>query len=377
MPPSGSPADGPDVVVVAVSARALAASARRAGRRPAAIDLFADTDTRALAHPCLRLPATGLGIDTGKLLEALDQPALRGLPLVYGAGFEDDPVRLARVALDRPLLGNAPLTVARCKNPFLFAETLDHLGIPHPAVAAAVEEPAEGWLLKRAGGSGGDHVGPARGTRAPSGFYFQRRVGGTPVSIQFLGNGRRSAVLGFARPWVSAAPGAPYRHGGIAGPARLPRGLETILRDVADALAGGLGLVGLNSADLMVDGGAFHLLEVNPRPGASLDLFDRPPLPPLFALHLKACAGRLPDRLPALAGCRATAVLYAAAPLGVGPAFRWPDWTADRPHGPARIAAGHPVATVLADGAATASARRAAVRRLDELTAALSLETTA
>ena len=43
-------ADGASLLIVAVSGRALAASARRAGFVPLVADFFADTDTRQIAH---------------------------------------------------------------------------------------------------------------------------------------------------------------------------------------------------------------------------------------------------------------------------------------------------------------------------------------
>jgi len=46
------PADGASFLVVAVSGRALAASARRAGFVPLGADFFAVADTRQIAHSC-------------------------------------------------------------------------------------------------------------------------------------------------------------------------------------------------------------------------------------------------------------------------------------------------------------------------------------
>jgi len=370
MPPATSPADRPDIVAVALSARALAAAAVRAGLRPAAVDLFADEDARRLAAPCVRLPSAGLRLDADALLDALSAPALRGVPLVYGSGFEDDPTLLARIAAGRPLLGNPPDAVARTKDPFAFAALLHRLGIPHPEVRAEAPPPADGHLLKRIGGSGGGHIRPAVPGPAPPGWYVQRRIGGHPVSVLFLADGRRACVVGLSRQWASPAPDAPYRYGGAAGPLRLPERVAGPMSAMVARLTEALGLVGLNSADFLVAGDTLHLLEVNPRPGASLDVFDRDPMPPLLALHADACAGRLPDRLPSLWNCRAALVHYATAPLRID-RTDWPAWTADRPSAPARIAPGEPVCTVLAEGTSVGRARRRAEQRRRHLTAAL------
>jgi predicted ATP-grasp superfamily ATP-dependent carboligase len=370
MLPATSPGERPDVVVAALSARALAAAAVRAGLRPAAIDLFADTDTRQLARPCIRLSADGLRLEPDALLDALDRPALRGVPLVYGSGFEDRPALLARIAAGRPLLGNPAGVVARTKDPFAFAALLDDLGIPHPAILKESPGPAGDHLLKRIGGSGGGHIRPATPGAAPPGWYVQRRVAGHAVSILFLADGRRSRVAGVSRQWTSPTPDAPFRYGGGAGPLRLPERLAGALTGMASRASAALGLVGLNSADFLITGQTIHLLEINPRPGASLDVFDRAPMPPLFALHRDACNGRLPDRLPALPACRAALVHYASGPTRID-AAAWPAWAVDRPDTPARIAAGDPVCTVLADGAGVSLARRRAERRRRHLAAVL------
>ncbi|PWC35358.1 ATP-grasp domain-containing protein [Azospirillum sp. TSO22-1] len=376
-PPARSPDKGePDVVVVAVSARALAAAACRAGRRPAAIDLFADDDTQQLAAACLRLPSGGLRLDGDALMEALERPELRGLPLVYGAGFEDDPRRLERIAGTRLVLGNGAVQVALVKDPFAFAEALDRLGIPHPEAARALPGSPERYLLKRIGGSGGGHVAavpPATrpGAEASRGWYFQRRVGGHAVSVLALGDGQRAVVVGFSRQWPAPTPEQPFRYGGAAGPMRATRRLGGLLSDMTTRLCAAFGLVGLVSADFLVAGETVHLLEINPRPGATLDVFDRAPLPPLFGLHVDACAGRLPDSLPTPWRCRAALVHYAAQPVTVGRCFPWPAWVADRPAGPARLDAGAPVCTVQAEGASVGSARRQAEQRQRQLAAQL------
>ena len=60
-----SPSDAYDVALIALSARALARSARRAGLRAIALDLFADADTSEHAVKAARVRAArrSLGFD--------------------------------------------------------------------------------------------------------------------------------------------------------------------------------------------------------------------------------------------------------------------------------------------------------------------------
>ncbi|MFP5516503.1 MAG: ATP-grasp domain-containing protein [Alphaproteobacteria bacterium] len=358
-----------DVLVVALSARALAASACRSGLGVAALDLFADADTAAMADRCLALPSRRLRLPGPALRHALAAPDLRGVPLVYGAGFEDRPELLAALERDRPVLGNAAGTVARLKDPLAFAALLARIGIPHPEIATSPPDEGGGWLMKRAGASGGGHIRPA-GRRVPAGHYFQRRMPGRPVSLLFLSDGRRVVPVGFSRQWVAPAPRQPFRYGGAVGPLPVPsihEGIAASMTAAVSRIAAEVGLVGLNSADFLAGPGGWCLLEINPRPGATLDLFDRSPMPGLLGLHMAACAGELPQVMPSLAGCRAATVVYARTPVLLDGRMRWPDWTADRPCTPVHVPAGAPLCTVLADAADPVEARRLAGRRAREL----------
>ena len=108
--------------------------------------------------------------------------------------------------------------------------------------------------------------------------------------------------------------------------------------------------MGLNGIDFVVDGRDWWLLEVNPRPTATLELWDVAPMPSLFRLHVQACRGRLPATLPTPRGGLATAVVYSGETLRVPKGFFWPDWCSDIPEDGSVIAPGEPVCTVLAGG---------------------------
>jgi hypothetical protein len=132
---------------------------------------------------------------------------------------------------------------------------------------------------------------------------------------------------------------------------------ETIAR-----LAAAIPLLGLNSADFLVAGDGFRLLEINPRPSATLDIFE-PPGGSLFALHMSACAGALDVAAPKLPDAMAAALVYAERDLTI-PALQWPDWAVDRPHTGAAIGTGEPLCTVHAFAATATEARQFADRRL-------------
>jgi uncharacterized protein len=111
-----------------------------------------------------------------------------------------------------------------------------------------------------------------------------------------------------------------------------------------------------------MDGDAIQLLEVNPRPGATFDLFE-PEGDSLFALHVDACRGILPTSAPSYRGAMAGAIVYAKRDIAVVPALDWPEWTADRPPAGTRIEIEQPVCSVFARGETADEARQLVEQR--------------
>lgn len=346
------------ILIAALSGRSLAAAARRAGAEIVVADFFGDRDTRRLA-PWHRLPGSlARGIDRRKLRVPIRELGpIDGI--VYGAGFEHAPALLHDLATLAPLLGNSAETVAATKDPFGFAALLARLGLPHPAVFATA--PGNDMALcKRCGGAGGAHIRRAPpGSVAGRNRYFQTLADGQPVSALFLANGRAARIVGFSRQWAAPTRRTPFRYGGCVGPIALPPRLAARVDDACDAIAAALGLVGLNSIDMLVEGDDFTILESNPRPGATLDVFDAP----LWDWHLRAVDGELPPPVAARRGsARAAAILYAERPVTVPAALRWADWVADVPAAGSVIPASAPICTILAK-AADAEAAEALARK--------------
>lgn len=349
---------GETVLIAAFSARALAASARRAGFVPLVVDCFGDLDTVEFAAASRCLPAR---VQTGFIYRPL-RDALRSLVaeaekppigLVLGSGFECNPRLVAKLAAEFRLLGNSPEVIQRTKHPETFFGALDRLGISHPETQLTAPAETEGWLMKRIGGSGGLHIHNCpKEPRPDPRRYFQRKVKGEPVSLLGIVSSRSSAFA-ISRQWTSPLARRPYRYGGAAGSLLVDEELEARLIGIGLELSEELKLSGLVSFDFMIDGDIPLLLEVNPRPGATIDVFDDAS-GTLFTTHIEACldgdaAAHLEANWhPPVA--RAAAFLYADRGTLNVPALEWPDWAADRPRPGSRIERGQPLATVTAEG---------------------------
>jgi predicted ATP-grasp superfamily ATP-dependent carboligase len=388
-----SPNSAGFLLIAAISGRALATAARRAGYRPLVADFFCDTDTVALAERTRMLPGDlQHGIDTSRLVDALRQLAGKDQPaaLVLGSGFEREPDIVDEVARHFPLAGNGGAAIRRVKDPQALAEDCAELGIPHPEFCLDVPPDPENWVVKTAGGAGGSHVGRANGTEfrslvsaAPSTTlrvpllrkrgriqaephrYFQRFVAGQSVSALFIGDGDGARVIGFSRQWTSPAPGAPYRYGGAVRLRRVEREDSAAIAGWLDGLARRAGLVGLCSADFIRNGDGYHLVEINPRPGATLDIFDSSAAP-LMEAHLRAARGEA-YAVPSFDDAMASMIAYATAPVANFPDIAWPDWTADHQSPGTRLVAGDPVCTVFARGPNAAATRRTVQTQVKEL----------
>ena len=122
---------GKTVLIAALSGRALAAAARRAGYVPLVVDAFGDQDTRAQAGAVQCLEDAALrGFRRRKLLDALQALEREGvrpaMGLVLGSGFEAAPELVEALAKHYPLLGNGAETIARSKNPAAFFPLLQY-----------------------------------------------------------------------------------------------------------------------------------------------------------------------------------------------------------------------------------------------------------
>jgi uncharacterized protein len=372
--PRSSPPKPASLLIAAISARALAASAIRAGLKPLVADFFADADTRALAHACRKLKGDiGRGMrwqSLGPALEALAEAAPSPiLGLVYGSGFEDRPHLLTRIAEHWPVLGNDAATIERIKAPESFFAALDRLGIAHPLTAT--ERPTRGgsWLAKRQGGAGGSHIVPSRLGRDGRDVYYQRRVKGRPVSALFVADGSGARVLGFSEQWTAPSKRSRWRYGGAVQPATLPMGVARQMASAVKRAAEAFKIKGLASADFMVSEGHALLLEINPRPGATLDVFDAGATP-LLRLHLDAAIKRkLPRADLKFDDAVASSIVYAPKGFVVPADMIWPAWTADRPKSSEWIDKNRPICTVLARAETKARAKRLVEARIRKVLA--------
>jgi predicted ATP-grasp superfamily ATP-dependent carboligase len=363
--------DRPAIIVAAYSARALASSAAHAGFAPLSIDVFGDDDMRAMSLASVKLEG-GLadGLTPDKVMSAVETliSAHDPIGLVYGAGFEHQPETIAAIARKLRVFGAAAETLERAKDPLALSQVCAAHDIRHPQIQFSAPEEPELWLMKKRGGAGGDHIAAAESpSRRRPDSYFQRRVAGRNISALFHASAKHAEIIGLSMQWAAPTSASPFRYGGAAGPIDVaPSHAREIARCVA-VVASEFDLIGLNSVDFLLSDDAVWLLEINPRPGATLDVFESNEAP-LFARHIAACEGCLTPASRSVT-FKAAQIVYAPHDIVVRGQGNWPDWAVDRSAPGTLIGAGDPLCTTLGVGATADLARACAGERARRIVA--------
>jgi predicted ATP-grasp superfamily ATP-dependent carboligase len=343
------------LIIVASSGRAMAESAVRGGYSVAVVDGFCDQDTLAVAS-CAAVRSHFLGIDPDGVRTEVERLAARAWSggLVYGAGLERASATLGWLAGRVPVFGNGPDVIECLRDPPRFFGLLDDLRIPHPEIRfePPLHDKSE-WLVKEPGTSGGLGVHRWRSTDEPltGEHYFQRFLDGTVSSVLFIADGADYSIIGFNRLMVAAIGDRPFLYGGAVSQAVLAPDHQRSAEHAVRQLVSALGLRGVNNLDFVSCDGRLYLLELNPRPSATLSLYDADCAGGWIRRHVRACLGELPARSSeSTRAIRGHRVVYAPRGLEIAPRVPWPTWAKDRPVPGTRLAAGAPLCTVLAAG---------------------------
>ena len=366
--------------MISVSARMLAELGVRAGYDVVAVDRFGDFDLQQLCPSVSVLRDLGGQGGMAALVDAAER--IPAPSVIYGAGLENRPDLVARLAAGRRLLGCTRETLKRVRDPATLAASLRSAGLAYPSTFSAADAPrlaerSRRWLRKPVRGGGGRGVREWRGGKLDGRVMVQEHVSGLACSAAAVADGRSAVLLGVSEQLVGhrrfGARG--YAWCGNVVPPRLDRterrALAAEARVICAHLASAFELRGLFGVDLVWDGERSWVVEVNPRPTASLESIEAAHEVEVFAAHLDSCAGRLPPFAPGARRATGKAILFATRDLRVGDTRGWPARAIrDVPHPDERIAAGHPVCTLVS----VQESSEAVLADLEERAAALRVE---
>jgi methenyltetrahydromethanopterin cyclohydrolase len=334
------------ILIVAGSGRMLAQAAKNAGLKPLVIDLFADLDMQDFAEdfrPIASLAEPDLAPAVDYFVERYSVAHV-----IYGSGFECYPESLYYLHNRLILLGNHPDVFARQLNKPAFFSTLDELNIPYPEAVFSAPECVDDWLIKPMQGQGG--VGIKRyhiDDDTPPSVYWQKFQAGAQHSVLFLADGRQAQIVGFNTQWsVSLSVTQEFIFSGVINSADLSDAHKSVITGWLKQLVPVFGLRGLNSLDFIHVDDCSYILEINPRPSASMQLYDQD----LLVKHVGATSVALLPEIGRLKPPPQTGyqIIYSERDLTIPDQFEWPDGCMDLPKAGSFIPTGQPICSIIA-----------------------------
>ena len=360
-------------LIISLTARALAASAKKADIDAYSIDLFQDLDTIRYSRKSTAIDLGTIGFESRSLFNAIEKLDPRQeLPVIYGGGLEHDPNLIRRISKNRRLVCNPADVIEQIFLPQQFFTCLSKLGIPHPETRFDSPGSDGIWLKKYPGSSGGihvDYVAPHHMADS-SGFYFQKYCPGRIVTATVYSHNGGTEIVGFSEQWCdesSVMP--PFTYGGAVSIAReeLPNYISCSMKRAAQAIVSSFGLRGLASIDMIVNNNEWVLLEVNPRPSATFELHEGKES--FLAAHWKAFDGEEVSlrSMTHESVFNAHAVIYASSPMRVPTEWSWPSDVRDLPASEETFQIGEPVCTAYAEAQCSALAKDQVLKRHQQL----------
>lgn len=342
-----------EIIIISISARALAESASRAGYNVNVIDCFADNDTKSVSNFVHQVTYEESGFIESKLISRT-QEILRRLPdarIILGTGFESNPELIDKLNLLAATFSNTKETVSSVKDPLSLSKLLAKHKIGHPVTQFDKPDRLNGFLIKKIAGQGGMHVNYLKKTNLniADDYYYQEFVAGEVLSALFLANGSEAEVLGFNQQLKSGDfEELPFLYKGAIRLNKSNINNREVIENIINIITVENDLKGLCGLDYIVKENAeIVVLEVNPRPPATFELHETQQC--LFELHLAAFDGKLIQQKQKETenfSYNGYAVLYAKERLIINDSFEWPEWCKDRSRAGSKIQIKFPVCTV-------------------------------
>ncbi|MCG7945475.1 MAG: ATP-grasp domain-containing protein [Candidatus Thiodiazotropha taylori] len=347
------------LLILGNSGRAMAESAARGGYQVTVLDWFCDQDTLAVAD-CWPVSQGFMQQDLDMFVdEIVTHLPKQVIGLVFGAGLEASSPLLNSLSKYLPIHGNDPDVFEVLSKPRQFFSLLNRLRIPYPEVSfyPPYQVDEKSWLIKRAGSCGGQGVAyfDPQHSAADYSCYYQKYIPGEVLSVLFIADGKRHRVIGYNRLGVEAAnPPAPFLYRGAIGQKTLTGKLRRQLDSIIESLVSALSLRGINGIDFVLNESGALVIDVNPRPPATLELYEHLLTDGWIRHHIEACRGSLPV-VPMLGSpsVHGHMIVYAPKTFQMPLTIDWPDWARDRPAAGARIVAGQPLCSLFAEAGGT------------------------
>ena len=342
------------VLIAGFTTRHVACSAYAAGYQVCTVDHFCDRDLSRYADDCLSFD------DLDSLPAAIEQMSARHSCDIFipTSGAEMLPVGIPRYG---PSPERSATFLDKCQTSRFFIET----GLPAPATLPERTYPA---MVKPRSGSGGWRNAVLHNDEewckwkeelAEPPALWQEVVHGTPASVCCVTDGTRAKAVAVNEQLLRGGEDAAYGFSGSVTPFVHPLA-DDMVRN-AEKIAAASGCIGTIGVDFVVGDKPFAI-EVNPRFQGTVDTVEIATGVNLFSLHVDACEGRIPPKMPQPRQFSARKILFALDDLLVGPDLSIFPFVADIPWPGSLVEKGGAIISVYGWG----QSRRDAILMLDK-----------
>ena len=322
-----------------LSTRCIAESAVRAGWDVLTVDFFGDLDLVKICENVSLKWEFKVGLEFNPFLFLTASKRLKFDKMVYVAPLENHPEVLAQFARMCEIVGNGPDTVKKVRDWRNISKFCRENEILYPETFDGVE-----YIVKPKKSGGG------RGIQRLSTYVVQKFVKGGHFSASFLGNGEESVVVSVNEQLVGRKEFGARKFWYCGNITPVFAGNEEKIEDMCQNMVKEFGLKGSCGIDFVVHDGVY-LMEVNPRPQATLEIVERSLHVNMVVLHENACQNTL-EKLANPQRTWGKAIVYAEEDMTMPDTREWLNygWIKDVPHPSEHIVKGEPVCTVIADG---------------------------
>lgn len=335
------------LLIVANSGRMMAQMVNNIGLKPLVIDCFGDCDTHTAALESIKVKTLAVRFLKTAISRLNTQYNISHV--IYGSGFERHKQSLAYLQQNFIMLGNSFEVFSIIQNKIFFYSRCDALKIPYPQTSNYPPDFDEDWLIKPKRGEGG--LGISKYTHQSvvdhSLHYWQKTIAGKPLSVLFITDGVKFSIIGFQQQLNTTLGDNTCIFSGLIYQPKINSNIVQTVSLWLQKLVADFSLKGLNSLDFMLENDCCYALEVNPRPSASMQLYDHS----LLLAHIQSCSGEVwNEEIAVVDGYNAYQIVFAETDILISQTIQWPEWVMDIPQAACFIHTGQPICSIIAGG---------------------------
>lgn len=351
-----------NLLIVATSGRMLAQSCKAVSCSCLVIDCFSDLDTEFFSLDHIKVES--LAISHVEAAVGLLQKQYQISHVIYGSGLECHVVTLAFLQQHFIVWGNTMETFLAVQDKQQFFSSLDRLKISYPLTVFKQPDTNQGWLVKPMQGEGGEGIFQHQyHIDYIDTSYWQKYCPGVAMSVLFMANNNAYKIVGFNKQLNVSLGNKEFIFSGVISQPEIEFDIVKKVSHWLDNLVPEFYLKGLNSLDFIVQENECYLLEINPRPSASMQLYTEQCL----LAYLNGGWPETMGRCDLENNYHGYKIVFAETDYVISKQITWPSWVADIPRVGTFIQTNIPICSIIANGKTEQQVERLLLLREQEI----------